>query len=163
IPANRPMTTSNSLFPPTAGWSDHGYMIQLWEVATGKELRTFRGDRGEIRSLAFSVDGQRLASSSTDSTVLVGDLAAAVPTSKLDDAVFASLWADLFGDHALRAYAAVWRLASAGDAAVDFFRRQVKPVPGTDGDKIRQLIDDLDSETFFVRENASHELEHQVD
>jgi WD40 repeat protein len=54
--------------------SSDGPMIRLWEVATGKEIRTFQGHRGEIRSLVFSTNGQRLASASTDRTVLVWDL-----------------------------------------------------------------------------------------
>jgi RNA polymerase sigma factor (sigma-70 family) len=54
--------------------SSDGTMIHLWEVATARELRTFHGHRGEICSLAFSGDGQRLASASNDSTVLVWDL-----------------------------------------------------------------------------------------
>jgi WD40 repeat protein len=139
--------------------SDDGHLIHLWEVATAKKLRTFRGHRGEIRSLAFSADGKRLASSSTDSTVLVWDLVPAVPTSKVDDAAFASLWSDLAGDDAPRAYAAIWQLASAGDAAVNFLRQKIHAVPVPDQDKIRQLIDDLDSETFAVRENAHKTLE----
>jgi WD40 repeat protein len=57
--------------------SSDGMMIHLWEVATARELCTFHGHRGEIRSLAFSGDGQRLASSSNDSTVLIWDLAEA--------------------------------------------------------------------------------------
>jgi WD40 repeat protein len=54
--------------------SSDGDTIHLWEVATGKEVRTFQGHRGEIESLAFSGNGRRLASSSTDSTVLLWDL-----------------------------------------------------------------------------------------
>jgi WD40 repeat protein len=57
--------------------SSDGMMVHLWEVATARELRTFHGHRGEICSLAFSGDGQRLASASNDSTVLVWDLAEA--------------------------------------------------------------------------------------
>jgi RNA polymerase sigma factor (sigma-70 family) len=138
--------------------SDHGHVIHLWEVATGKEVRTFRGHRGEIHSLAFSADGRRLASSSTDSTVLVWDLVPALPASKPDDATFTTLWTDLCGDDAVRAYAAVWRLAGASDAAVAFLRRHVRPVPQPDKAQLRRLIDDLDSETFTVRENAHKEL-----
>jgi WD40 repeat protein len=36
--------------------------IKFWDTETGKELRTLRGHRGAVGSLAFSSDGQMLAS-----------------------------------------------------------------------------------------------------
>jgi serine/threonine protein kinase len=43
--------------------------IWLRDAATGKVLRSLQGHTGEIRCLAFSPDGSRLASASNDSTV----------------------------------------------------------------------------------------------
>lgn len=48
-------------------------MIQLWDVASQKAARQFKGHEDEVRSLAFSPDGKRLASGSHDGTVLVWD------------------------------------------------------------------------------------------
>jgi WD40 repeat protein len=45
--------------------SDDG-LVRVWEVASGKERIVLRGHRGRIVYVAFSPDGQRLASSSQD-------------------------------------------------------------------------------------------------
>src|SRR5262249_19755297 len=47
----------------------------LWDAATGKEIRRWEGDRGDVRVLAFWRDGKRLASGSSDTTILVWDVA----------------------------------------------------------------------------------------
>ena len=50
--------------------------IRLWDVATGKELRTLRGHTGLIGSLDFNHDGTQLVSASRrDNTVKVWDVA----------------------------------------------------------------------------------------
>jgi WD40 repeat protein len=43
--------------------------IKLWEVATGREVRTLKGHTNNVNSVAFSPDGRLLASGSNDSTI----------------------------------------------------------------------------------------------
>lgn len=48
--------------------------ISLWDVATGKLLKTLTGHISEINSIVFSSDGKTLASGCSDSTVILWDL-----------------------------------------------------------------------------------------
>jgi RNA polymerase sigma factor (sigma-70 family) len=140
--------------------SSDGNAVHVWEAATAREVRTFRGHRGEIQSLAFSADGRRLASSSGDSTVLVWDLTMPAPSSGEPGVKELTVWwADLGGANAGRAYAAVWRLAEAPAVSVPFLRGHLRPVTEAQARQVRQDIADLDSDTFAVREKAFRELE----
>ena len=49
--------------------------IRLWEVATGRHLRTLEGHTRDVTSVAFSPDGQMLASGSDDDTIRLWEVA----------------------------------------------------------------------------------------
>jgi RNA polymerase sigma factor (sigma-70 family) len=133
--------------------------VHVWEVATAKKVRTFRGHGGLIESLAFSADGRRLASSSADATTLVWDLTAGAPAGAAGEKEIAAWWADLAGGDAARASDAAWHLAAAPGPAVALLRQHLRPVTAADLKAARGWIADLDSETFDVREKASTGLE----
>jgi len=56
-----------------AGANDHA--ATLWDVATGKELRSFPGHSGSVRSVAFGPGARTLISSGSDYTIKSWDVA----------------------------------------------------------------------------------------
>ena len=45
--------------------------FKIWSIADGKELRTIKAHLGTVTALAFSADGQWLASGGTDNLVKI--------------------------------------------------------------------------------------------
>jgi RNA polymerase sigma factor (sigma-70 family) len=138
-------------------------VVHVWDVVTGKKVYMFEGHRNEIESLAFSANSRRLASGSADSTVLLWDLTgksgtAAAPTAAPGEKEVAGWWADLAGDDAPRAQAAVWRLAESPKASVPFLRLRLRPVTEAQMKAIQKDVADLDSEEFAVRQKAFEKL-----
>lgn len=66
--------------------------VKIWDVAAGKELRTWRGHRDNIFAIAFSPDGGKLATCSYDKLIKLWDAATGSELKTLKDhtdAVFA--------------------------------------------------------------------------
>jgi WD40 repeat protein len=56
-----------------AGTNESAHIL-VWNAKTGKQLLRFEGHTGRVTSLAFSLDGTRLGSSSEDGTARIWDL-----------------------------------------------------------------------------------------
>jgi WD40 repeat protein len=139
--------------------------IRLWDVASSKELARFEGHESSISGLVFFPDGTKLASSSWDTTVLVWDLTTLKrrekpPTVELSTRQLDSLWADLAGDDAPKAYRAISNLTAA-KASASLLKDKLQQAGRAAlkrQERIPALLADLDAESFKVRDKASRDL-----
>ncbi|HYT89460.1 MAG TPA: WD40 repeat domain-containing protein, partial [Gemmataceae bacterium] len=137
-----------------------GPAVLVWDLARGRELRRFNGFDAEVTDLAFSPDGRRLLSGLADSTLLVWDVgprdAAAV---KLGPEGVAQAWADLASPDARRAFRARGALARSPAEAVALLKDRLRRAQPADAQHLHQLLADLGSERFTVRDKAQAALE----
>jgi hypothetical protein len=148
-------------FSAAARLSD--YAVCLWDVATGKQVRRLEGHQGGVFALGFSRDGRALLSRSWDTTALVWGLAAAggqpapahdpLTTEELQD-----LWAGLRDADAEKAHRAVAKLGAAPEQAVPFLGERLRPVPPVGPARLAELLANLDSDDFALRERGTREL-----
>jgi WD40 repeat protein len=136
--------------------------ITLFEVATGQVRRQLAGHRDHVMTLAFTPDGRRLLSTSSDRTGLVWDVrlaAGAKPAAgSVDD-----LWETLADTKAERAFQALARLAAEPDRAVALVRARLKPARVPLDAELDRLVVELDSAQFAVRQKAAAELDRLGD
>jgi WD40 repeat protein len=137
--------------------------IGLWDLTTGMEVHRFKGHRADFEFLAISPDGSRLASGLENGTVLIWDLAPVQKAIRRGPAKLRTddrprRWADLASLDALQAYRAVWALTDCGDQAVDLIQQHLRPAR-TDARRLKELIANLDSRSFAIRQAAVRELE----
>jgi hypothetical protein len=146
-----------------AGWEDPA--VHLVEVLTGRERHTLLGHGGRVLRLAFSGDGKRLISASTDTTALIWDLSGELSAEgrlsrPLAPREIEAAWGDLAGNEADRAYLSMQRLAASPAETIAYLREHLQAVPVVDGNHLSHLIADLDSNQFIVREKAAKKLEN---
>ena len=132
--------------------------IRLLEVASGRERRSLAGQLGSVTSLSFSADSRRLITACY-TEALVWDLGISRTGRTASAAELEKLWADLAGEDATRAYAAIQKLAAAPNVAIPFLRKHLSPVPAVDEKRVARLIANLDSDDFATRQRATGDLE----
>jgi len=138
------------------GWGS----IRLWELASGKERARFEGFSGDVWPIVFAPDGRTMASGCGDTSILVWNLAGRdlngggaktfLTTKDLD-----TLWDDLAGLDAIKAYQAIGALADAPDQAVALLAKHLHSTGQVDAKRVEQLIKDLDNDDFDTRDKAS--------
>lgn len=68
------------------------------------------------------------------------------------------LWSDLGSDDAMRAFKAMGRLTAAPEQAAALLGKELKPIPVVENEQIAALVNDLNSDEFKIRENATQAL-----
>jgi WD40 repeat protein len=144
----------------SAGYDDR--TVRLWDVFSGDELARFTGHEGPVLTVAFSPDGKRLASGSADTTILLWDVSrfrVQPPASAGDPETLAQLWSQMRAAEAGQPFQALWRLVGAGDKAVAFLAKQLRPAETVEAGHMRKLVTDLDDDDPQVRKEAAEKLE----
>jgi hypothetical protein len=140
-----------------------GDQVQVWEVATGGELASRQGHRGNVEVLVMSPGGRSVATVSLDHTILVwgltrlstGDPAKA----PLTPAQLESAWTDLTSKSAALGRRAVESLSADPAQAVPLLRERLLPVKSPDSKQVARWIADLSSDDFEQRRLATDHLE----
>jgi RNA polymerase sigma factor (sigma-70 family) len=137
--------------------------VSLRDVATGRKLGELVGPfPGGVEAVTFSADGRHLVTGGSDGTALVWDVTAitgrARPQVRIEADQLDRLWSELLGGDAVKAYRALHCLAAAPKQALLLVRQRLPSEPAVDAARIRQLVADLNSDTFGVREKASEAL-----
>jgi WD40 repeat protein len=137
-----------------------GHIVVVRDVTTGQEIRRLSGHKGPITALAFSPDGQTLASGSQDTTILLWSLAAADKKPAQTDGAkeLEQCWNSLTDQDPGSSYPAMWTMAKSRDAAVAFLKKRVQPAPQRDPMRIAQLVEKLGAGPAEQRDAARTEL-----
>jgi RNA polymerase sigma factor (sigma-70 family) len=146
----------------TLAWgSQHEKTIHLWDFQRHQEYGRLRGHQGAITALDFAADSTRLASTSTDGAALVWDMTRSWRESRPQPVYGGSvsgLWPDL-GDDPDKAYRAMAHLRQAPQETVALLAKHLVPIQKADAKLVAQLLQDLDSKQFSVREAATRKLD----
>jgi WD40 repeat protein len=151
------------------------FTLRLWEVGTHKEILKLP-DKEHSVAIAFSPDGTTLATGNSAtppefrrpqdppdlSTVFLWDLVQAGQGEREGKASgpppLEKMWSRLGEDNVPAAYQAVYTLVANPKKAVSMLQRKLRPITEVDGRTIRQMLLDLDSREFEVREKAARRL-----
>src|SRR5262249_10643236 len=105
-----------------------------------------------------------LVAGGRDNTLLVWDVTGRLRGGKLRAADLSAkeleaLWDDLGGLDAAAAQRAFWTLAASPGQSLPLLQKRLPPLPVPKQERVTQLLADLDSDQFAVREAAREELE----
>ena len=140
-------------------------ILRTWDVNAGRLRRQVTGQKGIVVALALAPDGRTLAVATNDTRVVLWNVAlraVARPTPPLALSVkeLHALWKMLASNDYAEADEAFRRLAATGNLGVPFLKQQLRTVAVSpvDHQRIDQLLAELDSPRFPVRDRANVEL-----
>ncbi|HEY1381148.1 MAG TPA: sigma-70 family RNA polymerase sigma factor [Gemmataceae bacterium] len=164
--SNDQLSDVAAAFSPDGSWLatasvERGrFVVRLRDARNGAPVADLRGHNRQVIRMAFSPDGRRLASTSTDGTALVWDVEAATGRRVLaltDPARQTQLWADLAGGDGLAAHAIDCLQAAPADA-VAMLKAKLRPAVAVPADRVAPLVAGLDAPAFAAREQAQRDL-----
>jgi len=150
-------------------------VVHVWQLTTAKEIGTFRGHERPVFAVAFSPDSTKLVTGSGDATALIWDLSAVGRSRPIaagegppvgrapGPRELEAAWADLAGADAARAFRARWALGSSPEEAVALLKGRLRRAQADDPQRLRRLLDGLNSDQFAVRTKAQAGLEELGD
>jgi WD40 repeat protein len=140
----------------------HG-TVHLWEAATGGAILQFKGHEDSVKTLQFAPDGRSVFSGGVDTTVLAWDVTGRALGGRQNEVLsaeqLAAQWAALAGPKTAEAHRAAWALVGSPEQTVPFLQRHLVPVEPVAAARLAELVKDLDSPQFAVRDRATAELE----
>jgi HEAT repeat protein len=107
-----------------------------------------------VTSVALLPGGRGQLTGLQDGTILVWNITPDRPAVNDPD----RLWTDLAADDARTAYRAVHALAASPARTIAYLMARLQPVPELNPKRVAQMIADLDSKQFIVREAATKAL-----
>jgi WD40 repeat protein len=138
--------------------------IRFWKTATGKAVHKIQGPQVMVTSLAVAADGKLLVSGGADTTALVWKWPGMgnndqPPNTNLNPQELEALWIELALDNPATAYRAIGALIAVPKQAAPLLQDRLKPAATVDPKHLVQLIADLNSDVFKVRQKATDNLE----
>jgi WD40 repeat protein len=135
--------------------------VNIWEAASGTLRCELTGHQGSISALAFAPNGRTLATGSSDTTIVLWDLARKAenqPALKPDE--LDALWKVLDEQSAKTAEEAMRKLAARPGEVIPFLREHLKAAEGPlDAATLTYLVGQLDAGRYATREAAGKRLE----
>jgi WD40 repeat protein len=137
-----------------------GRAVEVVEIASGRTRLVLSGHRDQPTTLAFSPDGQTLASGGDDNVIYLWDVSGARTKGpeRGTPEELETWWRELAGAHAVRAGEASAALIRNPERSVPFLKERLRPIPVVDEKRLARLVADLDAGAFEQREAASREL-----
>ena len=138
--------------------------VRIWDAHAGTVLRDMPTHAQAVTSLAFADQGKSLVTGSLDGTALVWDFShlLTAPTTISANAAKDELekwWKALANSDGAIAARAMQSFADRPAEACAFFKARVRPIPGVSPERLTQLLRDLQSEQYPIRQRATIELE----
>ncbi|HTU88507.1 MAG TPA: hypothetical protein VMF69_00280, partial [Gemmataceae bacterium] len=135
--------------------------VSVWETSSWKAVRTFAPtpQSNSGISMIFSRDGRSLFVSNSDTSILEWDVSGRFgrKTEIPNKDRLNVLWRKL-AETPDKAYPAVWEMLDHPAESVPFLIEKVSPVKPVEEKRVRQLLAQLDSESFAEREKAGDQL-----